>query len=433
LLYRPWGNFFHFGASKVLGLTIIMVFIYQEQYIKRRPFWEELLQIYRSLAFLLLINLGLSFVLAKSSLKILIVSFWLGFALALPIFRYLAKQFMAELGIWQRQVFILGYGKLVDNANNLFVQNKLMGYQLVGVVDPRDIQAPSDDSVPQTCNIEQLLIYLANNSQTEVIVALNQADLIQYIELINQLQHRCLAVLIVPELSGLALYGSQIEHFFGNDQLILRLHNNLARQSNIIIKRLFDLVCVILGLLILFPVFILIAVIILLTTKNKVFFYHQRVGKHGKIFNCIKFQTMYPNSQEILKQLLASDEQLRQEWEREFKLKNDPRVTPIGRFLRHTSLDELPQLFNVLRGDMSLIGPRPIIQQEIERYADKFYYYQLVTPGISGLWQVSGRNDIDYTNRVRLDEWYVKNWSLWYDIVILLKTINVVIKRTGAY
>jgi undecaprenyl-phosphate galactose phosphotransferase len=142
---------------------------------------------------------------------------------------------------------------------------------------------------------------------------------------------------------------------------------------------------------------------------------------------------MYPNSKELLANILATDPQACEEWERDFKLKDDPRVTKIGKFLRKTSLDELPQLFNVLLGEMSLVGPRPIISQEIERYADGFYYYQLVTPGITGLWQVSGRNDIDYTNRVRLDEWYVKNWSLWYDIVILVKTFGVVFKRSGAY
>lgn len=142
---------------------------------------------------------------------------------------------------------------------------------------------------------------------------------------------------------------------------------------------------------------------------------------------------MYPNSSELLAKLLENSPDARLEWEKDFKLKNDPRVTAIGKFLRKTSLDELPQLFNVLRGEMSLVGPRPIIDREIERYEDGYYYYQLVLPGITGLWQVSGRNDVDYKNRVRLDEWYVKNWSLWYDIVIIIKTFGVVLKRTGAY
>ena len=133
------------------------------------------------------------------------------------------------------------------------------------------------------------------------------------------------------------------------------------------------------------------------------------------------------------KELLASDETIRLEWERTNKLKNDPRVTMVGKFLRKTSLDELPQLFNVLLGEMSLVGPRPIVKEEALRYADNFYYYNLVRPGITGLWQISGRSDTNYDERIRADVWYVKNWSLWYDFVILLKTAIVVLKRDGAY
>ena len=142
---------------------------------------------------------------------------------------------------------------------------------------------------------------------------------------------------------------------------------------------------------------------------------------------------MYPNSKELLENILNTDVKRKKEWEATFKLKDDPRVTPVGKFLRETSLDELPQLFNVLIGQMSLVGPRPIVDAEIERYNDSFFYYQLVLPGITGLWQISGRSDVGYTQRVALDECYVRNWSLWYDIVILIKTVSVVIKKTGAY
>ncbi|MBX9599196.1 MAG: undecaprenyl-phosphate galactose phosphotransferase WbaP [Burkholderiales bacterium] len=436
LLDSPWSNFFHFGASKVLGLTIIALFWYQEQYIKRRPFWEDLLQIYRTLSFLLLINLGLSFVLAKGSLKILIVSFWLSFAIILPLVRIITKLLLNQLHLWQREVFILGVGPSADNAYQILIQNKMMGYRLNAFVRISD----QDKNIPsltlgkhQIINQLELIAQLRKNQECEIIVALTQSELNQQIGLINFLQHNALAVLVLPEISGLALYGAQIEHFFGNDQLVLRLNNNLARNANAWIKRSFDLICVSLGLIILSPLFVLIAIIIKYTTKSNVFFKHQRIGRNSKPFYCIKFQTMYPNSKELLANILATDPQACEEWERDFKLKDDPRVTKIGKFLRKTSLDELPQLFNVLLGEMSLVGPRPIISQEIERYADGFYYYQLVTPGITGLWQVSGRNDIDYTNRVRLDEWYVKNWSLWYDIVILVKTFGVVFKRSGAY
>ena len=142
---------------------------------------------------------------------------------------------------------------------------------------------------------------------------------------------------------------------------------------------------------------------------------------------------MYANAAEILAQILATDTEAKAQWESDFKLKNDPRVTKIGNFLRKTSLDEIPQLWNVLMGEMSLVGPRPIVTAEISKYADDFYYYEIVRPGVTGLWQISGRNDVCYTNRVSLDVWYVKNWSLWYDFVIIICTIIVILKRKGAY
>ncbi|WP_181940156.1 sugar transferase, partial [Klebsiella pneumoniae] len=160
---------------------------------------------------------------------------------------------------------------------------------------------------------------------------------------------------------------------------------------------------------------------------------HERIGKGGKSFKCLKFRSMVINSKEVLEKLLDSDSEAKKEWDATFKLKNDPRITKIGAFLRRTSLDELPQLFNVLKGEMSLVGPRPIITAELIRYNDEVDYYLLSKPGMTGLWQVSGRSDVDYETRVYLDAWYVKNWSMWNDIAILFKTISVVLKKDGAY
>jgi Undecaprenyl-phosphate galactose phosphotransferase WbaP len=164
-----------------------------------------------------------------------------------------------------------------------------------------------------------------------------------------------------------------------------------------------------------------------------VFFGHERIGMNGKPFNCWKFRTMVHNSREVLEQLLASDPAARAEWDKDFKLKNDPRITRIGVFLRKTSLDEIPQLWNVLKGEMSLVGPRPIIQAELERYAERVDFYLEARPGLTGLWQVSGRNETTYAERVALDAWYVKNWNLWYDIAILCKTVRTVLTGRGAY
>jgi undecaprenyl-phosphate galactose phosphotransferase len=181
------------------------------------------------------------------------------------------------------------------------------------------------------------------------------------------------------------------------------------------------------------PLMAVIAYRIRRADGGKAFFAHSRVGRHGELFRCYKFRTMISTSSEVLARLLAEDPEARAEWERDHKLRNDPRITPVGRFLRRTSLDELPQLLNVLRGEMSLVGPRPVVMDELDRYGEARIYYLQVRPGLTGLWQISGRNDVDYGRRVSLDTWYVRNWTLWYDLVILFKTALVVPSRGGAY
>jgi len=168
-------------------------------------------------------------------------------------------------------------------------------------------------------------------------------------------------------------------------------------------------------------------------TGNNVIYGHERIGQQGNSFKCYKFRSMVNNDDEVLKQLLKNDPVARAEWDLDFKLKHDPRITKVGGFIRKTSIDELPQLLNVLKGEMSLVGPRPVVIDELERYEDKQDLYHLVKPGITGLWQISGRNDISYKERVNLDSWYSRNWSLWYDIVIMVKTLRVVLQRSGAY
>lgn len=427
-------GFLNPGVSKFLGLIVIAIFWYLEHYVKRRPFWEEFLQVVKVVSFVLLINLGVVLILGKGSYKVLVVGFWLLLIFTIPLSRIVMKKIMNKFDYWKRDLFIIGYGDSAIEAYKLFARNSWMGYRLLGFVDVFNNKSLNYGHLPASLiNEESLLLYIKENSNSDVIVALSNEELNQKIWLINYLQHECTSLLVLPDVTGLAFYGAEVEHFFGNEQLILRMSTNLSKRFNRALKRVFDIVLGIIILILVSPLLITIAIIIRVTTKNNVFFLHNRVGKNGEIFPCVKFQTMYPNSKEILESLLKSDELIRAEWESCFKLKDDPRVTPVGKFLRSTSLDELPQIFNVLIGQMSLVGPRPIILQEVERYKEGYYYYKMVLPGITGLWQVSGRSDVDYDNRVRLDEFYVRNWSLWYDIVILFKTFGVVLKRTGAY
>lgn len=197
-------------------------------------------------------------------------------------------------------------------------------------------------------------------------------------------------------------------------------------------KRTLDVIGASLLLILLAPLMGLIAILVRLSGPQ-VIFAHQRVGHCGKLFPCYKFRTMVPNAQEVLQRLLAERPDLRAEWERDFKLKEDPRITRIGGFLRKYSLDELPQFWNVLRGDMSLVGPRPIIAEEVNRYGQHVSVYLASRPGVTGFWQVSGRSDIEYDERVRMDQEYHHRQSLLTDVGILLKTVAVVIHRRGAY
>ncbi|MGF6936064.1 Undecaprenyl-phosphate galactose phosphotransferase WbaP [Paraburkholderia sp. UCT70] len=198
------------------------------------------------------------------------------------------------------------------------------------------------------------------------------------------------------------------------------------------VKRTMDVCGASVLLILLFPVLLIIALAVMSDHGNAVYG-HPRIGRGGRTFKCLKFRSMVKNSDEVLAKLLSTDPQARAEWDRDFKLKNDIRVTPVGRILRKTSLDELPQLWNVLRGDMSLVGPRPIVQKELVRYGRDVRYYLALKPGMTGLWQVSGRNDVDYPTRVSLDVKYAMNRSLTFDMSILLRTVKVVFAKDGAY
>jgi lipopolysaccharide/colanic/teichoic acid biosynthesis glycosyltransferase len=198
-------------------------------------------------------------------------------------------------------------------------------------------------------------------------------------------------------------------------------------------KRACDIVLAALALILLLPAMALIALILFIQDGRPILFSHRRIGRGSKEFSCLKFRTMKRDAEKRLADLLQNCEASRQEWEANQKLKNDPRVTKFGHFLRRSSLDELPQLFNVLRGEMSLVGPRPIVRAEIPRYADAYAYYASVRPGVTGLWQINGRNDTSYSERVRLDVQYVRTGTFKTDLIILIKTIAIVLLGRGSY
>ncbi|MEM7327215.1 MAG: sugar transferase [Pseudomonadota bacterium] len=193
-----------------------------------------------------------------------------------------------------------------------------------------------------------------------------------------------------------------------------------------------DVILALVGLVFAFPIMLIVAILIKSSGRGSVFFAQSRIGLQGETFKCYKFRTMVMDADEQLRLLLERDPEARREWESTQKLKNDPRITPLGRFLRKSSLDELPQLINILRGEMSIVGPRPIVQSEIEKYGPFYPSYAAVRPGLTGLWQVNGRSDTEYDQRVQLDRAYAENWSMRSDMAIVAKTIPALLFSRGA-
>jgi exopolysaccharide production protein ExoY len=197
-------------------------------------------------------------------------------------------------------------------------------------------------------------------------------------------------------------------------------------------KRLMD-VTLALALIVLFAPLMMLIALAIKRDGGPVLYAHRRIGSDKRPFCCWKFRSMVINADDVLQRLIAQDQRTHEEWERSFKLRSDPRVTAIGKLLRAYSFDELPQLLNVVMGTMSLVGPRPIVEAEIQRYGPSFAVYCACRPGITGLWQVNGRSDLDYSRRIEFDRHYVQQWSLWLDLRILAKTVGVIIRRRGAY
>ncbi|TNH06973.1 undecaprenyl-phosphate galactose phosphotransferase WbaP [Testudinibacter sp. TR-2022] len=425
------------GSLTRLGAFILPAFIMvgwiwgvHRHYTYRKPFWDELKDIYSTLFIVLLINLALLvFIEETGSLN---TWFYIGAMLFIcfPLFRFVCKKLLRYLGTWDMACVIIGNAENAKSAYRAISSEINLGYKIKAFIEPQG-KIPVTAEKLGYITEEELFSHLEDYQRVFIALEHNQSDMMEsWMRKLTKMGFRNISV--VPPVQGVSLYGAEVSHFFGYEAIILRLHNNLAKRSSRLIKRTFDIVAATFLLLIASPLFCYLFFKIR-QDGGKATYSQTRIGRNGKAFHCHKFRTMVINSGEILRHLLATDENIREEWLRDYKLKNDPRVTPIGRFLRKTSLDELPQLWNVLKGEMSLVGPRPVIRQELKFYKDDVTYYYMVRPGLSGLWQVSGRSDTDYSTRVYLDTWYVKNWSLWNDITILAKTANVVIRGKGAY
>lgn len=425
----------HWYAYIITPLVFISVLFLNHGYKIDTAYWEKIKIIFRSITIGIVLSIVLMYaghILNNVSRLFVILSY--GFILLyIILFRYILARTLIKLNLLAIPVLLVGAGKTAELVDVHFSNMPLAMYKIVGFVDDNpksSVLANKYKCLGKFSDAEEVI---KKYNIPNVLVCAPGLESRKLVTLINKLQILVEKVTFVPELFGIPAANIQARGLMNEQTLILEVKNNLAQRHNRLFKRIFDITATVIGGILILPVIAIVALLIYLDSPGPIVFGHKRVGQGGKEFPCYKFRSMVPNAQEALEIYLKENPAAREEWERDFKLKDDPRVTKIGKFLRKTSLDELPQLWNVLIGDMSLVGPRPIVRAEVEKYGEYINDFYLVPPGITGVWQVSGRSDTTYEERVLMDSWYVHNWSVWIDIVYLVKTFFAVIKSKGAY
>jgi Undecaprenyl-phosphate galactose phosphotransferase WbaP len=416
----------------------ISFFAYEGLLTKRFSFWDEVKQLWKAIFFSTVAVFSLLFLgkMGEKYSRTLIVLIGITSFFVFPAIRINAKKLLRRIGILRSKVLIIGAGKRGRLISRALKEEHNLGYKVVGFLDDDPEKAGTlIEGVKVHKGVDKAERYIGRSGINTIVIAIPGASKERLNEIINKLQHKAENILFIPDILGIAVLGTKLQHFFREQAFALELQNNLAKPFNIFIKRSFDFIVGSFLLLLLSVPIACMCLLIRLDSPGPAIFSQERIGRKGRPFKCYKFRTMFKDAEEKVEELLHTNENIRREWEQARKIKEDPRITKIGKFLRTTSLDELPQLMNILKGEMSLVGPRPAIQEEIEKYYrdNTAELYFSVPPGITGLWQVSGRSTTGYAYRIALDSWYVRNWNLWLDVVILLKTVKVVLKREGAW
>lgn len=369
--------------------------------------------------------------------RLVLSFFWLLAIVCVPLNRWLVRLFALRLGLWGEPVALIGFGPSGHKILAFLKNNRQYGINPVVVVNGYNGYTPYDEEDYLGCPQIRADALVAHKDllaragiQTAILIPLEIPHVLNEV-LMDEEQFGLRRLILISNLNwfgGSAVIPHDLQGMLG-----LEVERNLLNKGEQLVKRALDWTLIMLsGPLVAFSISS-IAILIKMDSPGPVFYRQKRVGHHGRTLWVWKFRTMVVNADALLADCLQRDGILQAEWTATHKLKNDPRVTRIGRFLRRTSLDELPQLLNVVRGEMSLVGPRPIVDDEIQHYAASYQMYTRVRPGLTGLWQVSGRSDTSYAYRVSLDEYYVRHWSIWMDLYILARSLWVVAKGSGAY
>jgi len=370
--------------------------------------------------------------LGDSISRLVFVSGFAGLLVAAPFGRHFAKWALMRAGLWGRPVLVVGASGDGERLIGDLRREWGMGFRPVAVFDDDFVpEGGAVEGVPYGGGLREARALAQERKVGTLVVAMDHSRQERAVEIMREASSVFRHVIFISQLNAVTNSATEARYLSGT--LGLEVKHNLLDPWAVRAKRALDLLLAAALTVVLSPLILLIALLIKLDSPGPVIYGHVRLGAGNTSFRCWKFRTMYEDADRLLHEHLLKNEHLRIEWELNQKLRNDPRVTRIGRFLRKTSLDELPQIWNVIKGEMSLVGPRPIVDSEVVRYGETYDLYRRVKPGISGLWQVSGRNDTSYSERVGLDVHYIMNWSVWLDLIILARTVRCVLLRKGAY
>jgi undecaprenyl-phosphate galactose phosphotransferase len=416
------------------GVIFVCFYFHALYQFRTWMFWDEMREVLRATGAVLLIIVAFLFALKLHLSRVAILASFLLFAPSCLAARYLFRRALFSMGLRKTPILVIGAGKTGELYTQKVKRHPFMGCEIMGFLDDDQTKKGKFvDGIPVLGEISDFPRVQRELNVPEVVVAISTASRELLAKILDTVEMRVNRVSYIPDMYMLTTFSASIRDVDGVP--LISASQGLLNPWNRIMKSVMDYVGAVLALIVFSPVFLYASWKIKRDDGGNVLFRHNRVGRNLVPFKMHKFRTMVPNAESILEEMLKDDEK-RREFEVAFKFKEDPRITRIGKFLRKTSLDEIPQIFNVLKGEMSLIGPRPIVKKEVELYYGEEVARQIfhVKPGLTGFWQVSGRNDVlDYQTRIDLDLYYIHNWSLWLDIVILFRTIQILINADGAY
>lgn len=409
----------------------------RKQYTRRHSFWTEFGLIFQGVLMLAFVGSMLKALLGNTDSMLTWLVCCIVLAVELPLFRCVARWGLRKGGLWACPTLVFGGAENARQAVLVLRGEDDMGYVVAGMVLPHGVSANAGVlalNIPLSVWPEKKEDFVILRGY-HCVIALEAHDFELRDQLIRLLsQYGVGNVHVIPSMRGVPLFELETTQFFSNEVLMIHVQNSLMNPLHRYVKRIFDIVGAICLIVVSSPLMLWVAYKIWRSDGSPVIFSQPRLGKNLKIFNFYKFRSMVQNAESMLMHWEATNSCQWQEYtSNNFKLVDDPRLISIGGFIRRTSIDELPQLFNVLKGEMSLVGPRPLLPREQIDYGNDISHYAQTPPGLTGLWQVSGRSETTFEDRVNFDTWYVKNWSLLIDITILFKTWSVVFRRRGAY